>query len=231
MIVLVAFFMLDIGKMVFSAPSKNVEYDIKAAFIHKFVNFIEWPDSYQMNTMGICVIGDNPFGERLSKKSINESEKNPILINYIGSFKKYKNNDFNKCKIVFISSSEKKEIDEIISIAKDHNVLTIGDTKGYAEKGVLINFYLEQNKVRFEINIDVMKVMDIKISSKLLRLSRIVSSTMGINQIDETNKLQRSLIQGVAGVVNFENVFQECQITSEIGRKSVNPYPLFYPGY
>jgi len=52
--------------------------------------------------------------------------------------------------------------------------LTIGDTKGFAQQGVIINFYIKDEKVRFEINVDAAKRANLKISAKLLRLAKIV---------------------------------------------------------
>jgi hypothetical protein len=58
---------------------------------------------------------------------------------------------------------------------KGIDVITVGDTVGYANKGVMINFFLENNKVRFEINIDMFKQKNMQVSSKLLSLAKIVS--------------------------------------------------------
>jgi hypothetical protein len=59
-------------------------------------------------------------------------------------------------------------------------VLTIGDTEGYAEQGVMVNFYLEDNMVRIEINIDAARRAGLNISSQLLKLARIVNQHGGM---------------------------------------------------
>jgi len=92
-----------------------------------------------------------------------------ININRINSVKSLMN-----CHILFISSSEKGYIQEIIRSIKGLNILTIGDTKGFARQGVVINFYTEEQKVRFEINLDAAKRANLTISSRLLSLSKIV---------------------------------------------------------
>jgi phage-related holin len=58
---------------------------------------------------------------------------------------------------------------------KGSHVLLAGDTEGLAQRGIVINFYIEKSKVRFEINVDTATRMGLKISSKLLRLAKIVS--------------------------------------------------------
>ena len=52
--------------------------------------------------------------------------------------------------------------------------MTMGDVSGFAQHGVMINFYMEHNKVRFEINEDRVKDSNLSVSSQLLKLARIV---------------------------------------------------------
>jgi hypothetical protein len=78
------------------------------------------------------------------------------------------------CHILFISSYEKRHIQEILKSIKGLNILTIGDTDGFARKGIVINFYTEGQKIRFEINLDAAKRANLTISSRLLSLARIV---------------------------------------------------------
>ncbi len=65
--------------------------------------------------------------------------------------------------------------DQILDAAHGGAVLTIGNTLGFAQRGVIINFYLEDQKVRFEINVDAAKREKLTISSQLLKLARIVT--------------------------------------------------------
>jgi hypothetical protein len=83
------------------------------------------------------------------------------------------------CHILFIGSSEKWHIQEILRIIKGLNILTIGDTDGFAQKGIIINFYTEEQKVRFEINLDAAKRANLTISSRLLSLAKIVRDMHG----------------------------------------------------
>ena len=78
------------------------------------------------------------------------------------------------CHILFISSSEKKNIEEILTRLGNHDILTVGETEGFARKGVIINFFLEKKNVRFEINVDAATRSNLKLSSRLLRLAHII---------------------------------------------------------
>jgi hypothetical protein len=54
------------------------------------------------------------------------------------------------------------------------SVLTIGETKGFAQRGGIINFTIEKNKLHFEINLDAAKQTPLTISSKVLAIAKIV---------------------------------------------------------
>jgi len=75
---------------------------------------------------------------------------------------------------LFVSSSEKEHIESVIDAMKGLPILTIGDAPGFAKRGGIINFMLEDNKVRFEVNVEAAKHADLTISSRLLTLARIV---------------------------------------------------------
>ncbi len=82
--------------------------------------------------------------------------------------------DLRDCNILFVSSSEKEHIESVIDAMKGLPILTIGDAPGFAKRGGIINFMLEDNKVRFEVNVEAAKHADLTISSRLLTLARIV---------------------------------------------------------
>lgn len=147
------------------------EYELKAAFIAKFTGFITWPDSDYITDFKICVIGVNPFGKSLEKTFQNKNIQNKkvILKNIIDTEEIPAN-----CRILFISSSSKKKLDDILKKADLRNTLIIGDTEGYCEKGVLLNFYKENNNIKFEVNKSVLDKSNIKFSYKLLTLAKII---------------------------------------------------------
>ena len=78
--------------------------------------------------------------------------------------------------MLFITSGERLRLRAIIERTSRRPILTVGDTDGFARAGVLVNFYLDKTRVRFEVNADAIKVSGLKVSSRLLKLARIVAS-------------------------------------------------------
>lgn len=151
-------------------PAAPTEYQIKAAFLFNFAKFVEWPpDAFATpaSPLVIGILGANPFGTDLERtvkgKAINS---HPFEVKTISAPA-----DGTNCQIVFICTSEKKRLPEIIAALKDASVLTVGEMDGFTENGGMINFVIQGNKVRFEINDTAAKTARLKISSKLTSLA------------------------------------------------------------
>jgi hypothetical protein len=151
------------------------EYTIKGVFIEKFTRFIDWPKNTKMQELNVPVtigiIGDDPFGDKLLNiyKTVKIKNKS-VLIRHLSKISEIEGSD-----ILFISKSKQVEINDILAYTKDKPILTIGDTDDYSQKGVLINFYLSENKIRFEINESAMSHSGLRVSYMLLNLAKIIS--------------------------------------------------------
>ena len=160
------------GKASCGENPKPTEYEVKAAYIYNFTKYVEWPPgAFQggSKTIHVCVIGDDPFGPSLTALNGKGVGERSVRIRRNKSL-----HDLQGCEILFISGSEEENLAHIVKAINGALVLTIGDSKGFAGKGVMINFYMENNKVRFEINPKKAMRAGFRISSKLLRIARIV---------------------------------------------------------
>jgi hypothetical protein len=168
----------------------SLEYQVKAAFIYNFIKFVDWPkekvpDSNTPLTIGI--IGKDPFGSAFDPVEDKDAKARKVLIKRFKTFEELKKagekdkslldreiESMRKCHLLFICSSEEKSVGEITNLVKDHSVLTVGDVKGFLEAGGVTNFIMEEQKVRFEINVTTAKRAKLQIRSQLLRLAKKV---------------------------------------------------------
>jgi hypothetical protein len=79
-----------------------------------------------------------------------------------------------KCNILFVNASERRRFQAAAAALKESAILTVGETPGFIKDGGVINFNLQDGKVRFEINVDVAVQKRLRISSKLLSVAQIV---------------------------------------------------------
>lgn len=149
------------------------EYEVKAAMLHRLTNFVEWPSSAYPDPQGptvFCVLGRDPFGDFLaSMVSKQAANGRPAQIRRLQNVKEVRG-----CHVLYISTSERKNVAQIFSGLKGSNVLTVGEMAQFAEGGGMIQFSLEERQVRFAINLDAASRAELKISSRLLALARIV---------------------------------------------------------
>lgn len=146
--------------------AQNVsEYEVKAAFLFKFINFIEWPEVVMGGGYCIGVLGESPIEDHLKRIEGKEINGRKVEVKHFDS-----PNDLDFCHIIYISPFDVnfKEVAEKLSKAP---TLTVSDSKEVIHKGVIVNLVLIGTKVRFYIDNDSAKESGIKISSKLLRLS------------------------------------------------------------
>ncbi len=156
------------------AESEQLEIKLKAAYLYNFLRFVEWPENTKL-TSDICVYGiqenyKSAFNSMaaLSKKS---RKLNIKLLNVNDKL-----NNLNSCQIIFITAKADHKSKYILDYLKDKNSLTIGESPRFIQRGGMINFIRVSDKVKFEINDDAAKAVDLKIPSKVLRIAeRLVS--------------------------------------------------------
>jgi hypothetical protein len=157
-----------------SAQSR--EYLLKAGYIEKFTHFVEWPEITNINdttsVFSIAVIGENKFSNAIEEMFTKVKVKNKkVRISYISSI-----NEIKDLMILFISESKKDKLDEILNYTTGKPILTIGDTKGYGKKGVIINMFIDDNYIRYEINMKALNKSGLQISSLLLNSAIIIKT-------------------------------------------------------
>jgi hypothetical protein len=164
------------------------EYQVKAAFLYNFIMFVDWLPE-KMPAAGepivIGIIGKDPFEnafEPIKDKQVNGRK---VVVKRFRGLEEIKKSakaemdkeieEIRKCHLLFICSSEKGVAKEITDLVKNNNVLTVGDIPGFLESGCgIINFILEEEKVRFEINETKAEQSKLQIRSQLLRLAKRV---------------------------------------------------------
>jgi hypothetical protein len=131
------------------------EYAVKAAFLAKFPQFVKWPAGAGGMTVG--VLGDDPFGGALDGLVKVKRSKRV--------------EDLKGCPIIFIAKSERGNLAGILSGLAGTNVLTVGESDGFARQGGVIGFVMDGDKVRFEINAGAAKRAGLSIDLQLSKLA------------------------------------------------------------
>jgi hypothetical protein len=150
------------------------EYRVKAAFLFHFAQLVEWPADAGGNStqqFNLCTLGEDPFRGALEDTVGGKSIGTRAI--QVLHFKQPR--DALGCQILFIGSSEDKRLPTILAQLDSNPVMTVGDADDFVEQGGIIRFFLEDNKIRFDINLEPADKAGLKISSRLLLLAKTVS--------------------------------------------------------
>jgi hypothetical protein len=149
------------------------EYTVKAAFLYNFVKFVDWPaKAFQRadDPIRICTLGESPIGRTLDETLRGRSFAGRPLV----SVRISEPRQANGCQMLFVGSSEQKPFRAILPKLQTTGLLTVGEEDGFAEAGGMINLKLQDGKIHLEINAEAAERAQLRLSSKLLSLARIV---------------------------------------------------------
>ncbi|TAE28201.1 MAG: YfiR family protein [Candidatus Kapaibacterium sp.] len=149
------------------------EEKLQALYVWQFLQFIEFPtpttpqEPFIVGVLGITRV-ENYLQEVVRQKQLGEGRS--VEVRRLGSVE-----DALRCNTIFIAPGETIRTAQLLAKTRSKPILTIGRDDGFLDKGGLINFYVENAKVRFEYNAEEIPSSKLRFSSKLLRLGKSVS--------------------------------------------------------
>ena len=147
------------------------EYQLKAAVIQKFPQFVEWPSATwrEARTLQLCIVEPNPFGAGLEELSRGETLKGrPLAVKEI-----YGSDELAGCQVLFVSMRS-GDPSSLLRATTGRPVLTIGESEGFLEGGGIILMKIVDGKARFEVHAANAQKAGLRISSQLLSVALAV---------------------------------------------------------
>ena len=125
----------------------------------------------QVDEFPICVLGRDPFGTALDATISGEK----INGSHVVARRIPKVEEAGSCRVLFLSSSEDKQLKDILSSVGKLNVLTVSDLPRFIQQGGMVQFVMADRRVRFEINLAAAQQAGLKLSSELLKVAATVT--------------------------------------------------------
>lgn len=148
---------------------------LKAAFLYNFAKFVEWPPEIfagASDSMVLCTYENNAVGDALKEivkgRTINGRRLAVLEIRNIAASK--------ACQMLFVGAAAGRNEDSILTAIGNGSILVVGETRGFAQRGGAINFVLQDDRLRFVINLGATDRARLKLSSKLLSLAILTSN-------------------------------------------------------
>lgn len=144
---------------------------LKASYIYNFTKYIDWPDKYKQGTFVIGVLGSSSFYNDLtallSTKTVGAQKfeiKSFISAESVSGV----------CHVLFIPSENSSLLPDVLKKLKNNSTLIVTEKSGLAKQGSAINFVVENNKQKFELNKTNIEKYNLKVSNTLLSLAVLI---------------------------------------------------------
>jgi hypothetical protein len=151
----------------------SVERKIQAACLINFARYVEWPSSaFPTPETPLCIgiLGDDPYGAFLddAAKGVAIGHR-PVTIRRAQTVEAMRD-----CHVVFIGAPDPVQWSRHLTGLNGLPILSVSDALSFAQRGGMVEFFLERDHVRFAINRTVAERTGLKVNAQLLRLARIV---------------------------------------------------------
>jgi hypothetical protein len=156
------------------AQAGPTEAEVMTEFIERFTRFIDWPPDAlggPETAFVVCIVGTAPVREPLAELArLRPIKGRRAVLRAVDATRRP--DAIAGCHVAFIAAAESKHLGVLLGHAEGRPVLTVADAPGFGAAGVVINFYRESRRLRFEINTAAAQDSGLKVRAKLLRLAR-----------------------------------------------------------
>src|SRR5579863_8155609 len=167
---LIALIVAILGVAARAQGAKPSVDQVQAAYLYNFGKFVKWPASAAANESGafiVCVLNPDPFGDTLQTVLAGETiAGKPVVVKRLA-----KAQDAVACHVLFIGADRARDLPGILSSINEAAVLTVSDMPDFSKRGGMIQFVMEGNRIRFEINLAGAEKSRLVFPSDLLKVA------------------------------------------------------------
>jgi hypothetical protein len=145
---------------------------VKAAFLHKFSSFVDWPAgtfARPDTPLKIGVLGDDQLWHDLRELARDrDRDGRPVQVTRLAPGEPLAGHH-----ILYLKATSPARISDMLATVPE-GVLTVADSDGAHPRGSVISFFLEDGRVRFGASVDAAVRQRLRLSSRLLSVARSV---------------------------------------------------------
>ena len=151
------------------------EQDVKAAFLYKFTNFIEWPAAAWQGSgpFRFCVAASKEMTAIIERTMTGETVNGRTVETRVVT----EVDEARQCHLLFIGRTETVRAPALLAAVRTLPVLTVGEADDFVTSGGAIGFVMVDNRVRFDINVENAKRGGLNMSSRLIQVARKLEGT------------------------------------------------------
>lgn len=152
------------------AQSTATEQQVKAAFVLNFTDFVEWPAGTfpaPSTPVEVCVLGPSTFLEELKSLAPAKKSARPFHVSQAATV-----DEVRRCHVVFVPRERIAGLGQLPFASE--NILTVGESAEFVRAGGVIRLVLDNDRLRFEVNLAAAERSHLRVSSRLLAIARVV---------------------------------------------------------
>ncbi len=158
-------------------PELTREYELKAAFLYHFTNFVDWPASSATRhpeSFQVCVISSASVAQTLQAALSSRQVRGlPIEVSRVTGVP-----EAPPCRIIFIGASERSRLQTVKRGVANSPVLLVSEASDFGRPIGTLNFVVDDDLIRLEIDPAAARRANLRISSRLLGLAQITPSVV-----------------------------------------------------
>lgn len=149
------------------ALAQSGEAELKVAFLYNFLKLADWPESEDSATMDLCLAHRNPFGETATVLEGRQAQRLPLRVRVVENL-----DALQGCRLLFVAEDEKAgAAQRWLEAAEGSPILTVSDRPEFIDRGGMIGLTVQDNRLRFEVNLEPVLRNRLRLSSQLLQLA------------------------------------------------------------
>jgi uncharacterized protein DUF4154 len=142
---------------------------VKAGLLYNFAKFAVWPALPAETPIVLCVVGAEEIAAVLT-----DTVRGVSITGHAVEVRRPENSgSWRSCHLLFLADAASRVGDGVKPI-RALPVLTVSDGKGFSRAGGVIEFYIQDGRMRFTVNLDALDRAGLRLSSRLLGLSKTI---------------------------------------------------------
>jgi len=146
------------------------EYLIKAKYVLNLPLFTEVPSQKKSGTTyTICLIGNTPLESVLVLSEGKQIKNRPMAIRKVSD-----SGQLDSCQVVFIATSERYRLQQLLPVAHQFGIMTISDMRDFTKMGGMVSLVSVNNRITYDLNLVAARAAGVSFSAQILKLANDV---------------------------------------------------------
>lgn len=153
---------------------------VKAGFLYNFAKFAEWPSDVLPPgaPLVLCVIEDVGVTAALEETATRRTvEGHPVVVRKVEA-----DGPVRTCHLLYVDRPDPKTASALIARLSGASVLSVGGQDGFAQLGGVAHLFVDNDRMRFAVNVEAAQRQRVKLSSRLLSLAVIVKDSCNVTR-------------------------------------------------